>query len=174
MERIGKIRKYMEENNLDGVFYTSPENVFYMSGFSGYGDGTLIITQKDLLILTDFRYNQQVIEECPDYCHIDQNSENMVVTAELIRKLGLKRVGFENETISYAWFTELSNASPDVTYVGIGGITETFRIVKNEYELTCIEKACEISSLAFAEMYDEVKVGMTEREAAARSRRHSI
>ena len=38
---------------------------------------------------------------------------------------------------------------------------------KNEWELSCIEKACEIAELAFNDLLPEIKEGMTETEVAA-------
>ena len=167
IKRIAKVRDFMDEKALDAVFYTSQENVFYLSGFTGYGDATLLITKKEQFILTDFRYNEQVIVECPDYEHVNMRSDSMPATADLMLSKGLRSVGFEDETILYTWVKSLAEEAPNIKFTGIGNFTEGLRIVKSEDELAKIEEACRISSVAFAETYEAVKPGMTEIEAAA-------
>ena len=42
-KRIEQLREMMKEKYIFGVYVTSPENVFYLSGFTGFGDARLLI-----------------------------------------------------------------------------------------------------------------------------------
>ena len=131
-KRIEKAREYMDKRSLSGILFTSPENVFYMSGFTGYGDADLLITKDKQYILTDFRYNEQVKVECPEYVQINQNSENMKATGALLLENGLARVGYENRTVLFSAMEELKKSSKGVRLVKIDDFTEGLRIVKSE------------------------------------------
>ena len=60
--RLKAARKIMDLSHLDGVLFSSLENIRYFCGFTG-SDGTLVITQKDSFFLTDSRYWTQSEEE---------------------------------------------------------------------------------------------------------------
>ncbi|MEI6125561.1 MAG: aminopeptidase P family N-terminal domain-containing protein, partial [Pseudomonadota bacterium] len=51
---------------LDGLLITSPENVRYLSGFSGT-EGTLLLTRKEGFFLTDGRYTTQAREQISNF-----------------------------------------------------------------------------------------------------------
>ena len=53
-ERLKSVRKILQLNHLDGVLFSSLENIRYLCGFTG-SDGALVITQKESFFLTDSR-----------------------------------------------------------------------------------------------------------------------
>ena len=66
-KRIYKLREALQGISADAVIVNNPDNVFYLSGFTGYGDGVLLITMTEAFLLTDSRYEIQAQEECPLY-----------------------------------------------------------------------------------------------------------
>ena len=56
--RLQKLRQKLAEKELDGIFISEPENRYYLSGFNGSA-GFLLITAKDTILATDFRYIEQ-------------------------------------------------------------------------------------------------------------------
>ena len=65
--RVKKIQNYMLEHKLDGFIIGSEANRMYLSGFTG-SNAMLLITLEDTpIIATDFRYLEQVANQCPDF-----------------------------------------------------------------------------------------------------------
>ena len=66
MERLTKLREYMEKENLDGFYVAKPANVRCISGYTGE-DSFLFITKANQYFITDARYTEQASYECPEY-----------------------------------------------------------------------------------------------------------
>ena len=65
-DRLAKLRPELVKNKVDAIMVSEPKNRFYLSGFNG-SDGYLLITAKETIIATDFRYVEQVKRQSPDY-----------------------------------------------------------------------------------------------------------
>ena len=50
--------------------------------------------------------------------------------------------------------------------VETNNILENIREIKDDFEIECIEKACNITDSCFLHLQDFIKVGMTEKEVA--------
>ena len=48
--------------HLDGLLLTGLPNIRYLTGFSG-SSALLVVTPRDVLLITDFRYKTQVVDE---------------------------------------------------------------------------------------------------------------
>ena len=75
MERIEKIISALNERGLDGILITSPYNRRYASNFTGTA-GSVLISQKKSVFITDFRYVEQAAKQCTGY-EIVQQKESM-------------------------------------------------------------------------------------------------
>ena len=62
--RLAKAKDLLRREGLDGLLVQSPANRRYLSGFTGTA-GSLLITEGESIILTDFRYTRQAKEQCP-------------------------------------------------------------------------------------------------------------
>jgi Xaa-Pro aminopeptidase len=99
--RLEKLRKVLQEQGLDGILITRPENQRYLSGFTG-GEAALLITQKDALLLTDFRYYEQVAEEAPDFELVKVERKLPLVLKETLHQHGVQTLGFESTHLDVA------------------------------------------------------------------------
>ncbi len=54
MNKLEQIREYMNRNEIDGVLLISPENVRWLSGFSG-DSAQILVTQNHQYFITDCR-----------------------------------------------------------------------------------------------------------------------
>ena len=63
--RINKLRNILRREKLDAILISNPQNIRYISGFSGT-DSYCLLTLHDSFIVTDFRYDEQAREESPD------------------------------------------------------------------------------------------------------------
>ena len=101
INRISAARGMMKDKGLEALYVTSAENVFYLSGFTGFGDARLYITPNEAYIITDSRYTVQSAHECPDYVLISGNAESPDTLDGVLPRDRNIRVGFEDEKISY-------------------------------------------------------------------------
>ena len=83
---------------LDGVFITSPENVRYLTGFSGT-EGSLLLLKDQGFFLTDGRYTVQAGEQVKDFRTIIFN-EKWKTLAWLINKYKVKSIGYESKNLT--------------------------------------------------------------------------
>src|SRR5437016_13151726 len=86
----------LREENLDALLITNPLNVSYLTNFSGESS-YLILARDGELLVSDFRFVEQLAEECPDVpTHIRPPSQTVTqAAADVISKLGYRSVGFE-------------------------------------------------------------------------------
>ena len=166
-KRIERLREMMKEKYIFGVYVTSPENVFYLSGFTGFGDARLLIGRTNAWLITDSRYTVQAAEECPEYTLVTANAENIATLEELLRKEMICTLGFENERIAYRDYKALKERYDFVQLAELDGYFTELRDVKEEDELFCIEKACQIACRSLYEVLDDIRPGTAESEIAA-------
>ena len=158
-------QKIMDSSRLDGIFFSSLENIRYLCGFTG-SDGALVLTQRESLFLTDSRYWTQAEEEVKD-SQIIHYKKKMEGIASLLLDLKLNHIGFES--------TSLLSQPINSFWKGWLNVTTSFRLrtrlknlraVKDAQELALIRRAIDISSNAFLSLLKILKEGVLEREVA--------
>lgn len=163
-KRINRLREKMSEEGIQSFLITSPYNLRYLTNFTGT-TGWALITQNKAYFITDFRYTEQAAKQCVGYEIVKNVDPLPVEVARLINGLDLKNVAFEEEHVSYALYLTLEELI-DSELIGIAGMIEELREVKDEEEIATIKKACEIADAAFAHIREFITPGKTEIEVA--------
>ena len=86
--RLHRLRETLEDEELDGILISTPENRRYVSGFAGTA-GYLLVSQSDAVLATDFRYVEQAERQAPEF-RIERISEPGWLPG-LAREAGAKR-----------------------------------------------------------------------------------
>jgi Xaa-Pro aminopeptidase len=167
--RPEKLRRSLTEKEFDGILISQPENRYYLSGFTGSA-GYLLITQKDAVLATDFRYVEQVKRQSPDY-RLHQITGSLAAWFPgLTADLGVKRLGFEAGDMTYSLYRQftdtLKKAGSGVKLVAAEGMVETLREIKEPEEIELIARAVEMTDKAFEYIEATIRPGMTEKEVA--------
>lgn len=150
----------LSERKLDAVILSKPENIRYLTGYTG-DTGVYVQNRDRQYLLTDFRYAEQA-EQQAKTCEIITVKHSY---PEVVRDLVNGTVGFEGSVLTWAegeGFRKECGASVDVS-----GWVEELRKIKSEQERQMIQKASEISQEAFWQLLEQIHPGMTEREIAA-------
>ncbi len=155
------IRDILKSKRLDAIIITSPENLYYFSGFTG-GEGFLVFTPERKYIIVDGRYTIQAKEQTENF----EVVEYKILPYKIIADMGFDKIGFEDKTISYNSFKMMSRAMPAVTSIGISQELDEYRKVKGEEECKNIRRAEQIGDMAFEHILHFIKPGITEREIA--------
>ena len=107
-ERIRKLRGSLSDNSIDAVFISQPDNRYYLSGFRGSA-GYLVINDKKAVLATDFRYVEQALKQAPDYEILRIANSLSDWFPGLLKDMGIRRLGFEAEFISFDMHQKLHN-----------------------------------------------------------------
>lgn len=163
--RLDAIRALMAEHQLDAVVVTKYVNLHYFSGFRG-DDTTLVITKDQALLITDNRYTEQAAQQAALFEVVEQQDGLLKKTAECLKKLGVKKAGFEGNALIYADFVVLTKLLDGVDFSTAVEL-DALRQIKDEEEIGHIRKACRIADIAFEDILNYVRPGMTEVQVAA-------
>lgn len=165
-ERCQKVQALLKQEELDALLVTSGANRYYLSGFRGSA-GTLLVTRDQVFLLTDGRYVDQAKEQAP-YCRVlHQGSDWYGTLNQLVKDLGVQKLAFEQEHVSYDEYLRWSEKIEVTALVGKRNFVETFREIKDSRELAAMKKAAAIADKAFQELLSVLRPGLTETEVAA-------
>jgi Xaa-Pro aminopeptidase len=163
--RLKKLREALKEQELDAMLITRPENQRYLSGFTG-GEGALLITPERAMLLTDFRYFEQVEEEAPDFELVRAQKKASPALKSCLKELGVNSLGFESTHMPYSMYQEWRKATRGTKWVPTKEIVENIRLIKDEQEVAKIREAVTIADAACDYIRQFIKKGMTEKEVA--------
>lgn len=162
--KIKKVYELMDKEGLDALLIDSPENRYYLTGFTGTA-GRVLLTGKGAYFITDFRYVEQAKKQTEGYEIVELSSNFEKGLNELLKKDGVKRLGFESKAISHEQFLKY-NEVLEVELQKTTDLIEGLRVIKGPEEIEKIKKAVEITDAAFAHILGIIKPGVTEREIA--------
>ena len=171
-ERVEGLVAQFNDQELDGVLISAPENRRYLSGFSGSA-GYLLITKAKAVLVTDSRYTEQATNQSP-YFDGRQVRSGWGWLIDELKDSGVKKVGFESQDMTVASYNNLidaikgDSALGDVSFVPAPGLAENQRIIKDHEELQMLQLAIDAADKAMDQVTPVITPGMTEKEVAWR------
>ena len=142
--------------------YTSCEFMMrYLIGFAAE-NGCVVVDKTGSTLYTDMRYTEAAEKM---FAGTDVTVAMHKRDEVLARLAAYKSVGISFNQTMHVEYLALEKAG--ITLVNVDDAFNTAMMVKNEWELDNIAKACEIAEDAFNELLPEIKEGMTEMEVAA-------
>ena len=138
---------------------TSPENMRYISGFTG--EGAVFLFEDEKIIFTDGRYTIQAEHEAPDFKIITTNHY-----LDEIKKFRVKKIYIEQDKISLSELARMRATLPLVRWDDLDQELKQMRIIKTAEEIESIAHAADIANRGFEHIKDYIKAGMSEKEAA--------
>ena len=169
-ERVEGLVSQFQENELDGVLISAPDNRRYLSGFSGSA-GYLFITNTNAVLVTDSRYTEQATNQSPDF-DVKQVRGGWGWLTDEMKSSGVKKLGFESQDMSVSAYNSLIEAIKgdsslgDVSMIPAPGLVENQRIIKDKEELSTLQLAIDAADQAMDQVCPLITPGMTEREVA--------
>ncbi len=167
--RIANVIDALTSHHLDALLVTGRANIQYLTGFSG-SSGLLLVTTRELVLITDFRYDTQVKEEVGDLARIciDRLSLWKTLWDELTALPRLAVIGFESALVTHRDFERFLEVNeggrwqwrPEVN------IIEALRASKDPGEVALIEEAAGVATRALSETLEQVRAGLTELQIA--------
>ena len=164
-QKMQWLRNQMLSLNLQGIIISNPTNIKYLTGIKA--EGTLLVTRKENIFITDGRYVEDVhstltlfdeiiVYDVKDISAYDY--ENFFMFCE--------NVGFEEHYVTYADYKDFIRKYKINNFVETEYMIEKQRMIKDEEELKNIREACEITDQCFSYILSYIKPGMTEKQIA--------
>lgn len=164
-ERVNRLRGLLASKGVDAFLITRPENRLYLTGFTGTS-GAVVVTRNEILLITDFRYDEQAKAEAP-LCRVVMAAGPLVeALSGLNGDLSLNSLGCEGDFITHLQFCELRDKLPGSAVVPLSGLVEELRAVKDHVEINKISDAVRLSDQAFRHILQFIRVGVSEMDLA--------
>ncbi len=165
--RLAALRDALGKADLDALLITSLPNVRYLTGFSG-SNAILLVSARECLLLTDFRYATQVEAEVGRSAtiRIEPTSLWNGVWPSLSAMAGVERVGFESAHLLHKDFTRLLEQGTRWQWRPAVDVVEALREVKDDGEVAAIVRAVGMAERALAQTLAALRPGLTETAVA--------
>lgn len=153
----------MNENKTDAMLIHSPANRLWFTKFAST-EGYLLVTKNKTILFLDGRYildGKQSAQNIDEF--IEFGSIYNLLT-QTIKQENIKTLGIESE------FTTCKQLLILQQYLNVDLLpidTSEVRAIKDEQEIANIEKACDISDIAFENVLKVIKPGMSEKQIEA-------
>ena len=164
MEKLEKLRAAIEIQGLDGILITSPYNRRYVSNFTGTA-GVVLISLDKAIFITDFRYVVQASKQCEGYDIVQQKNSIPEEIASQTAALGIKKLGFEQDYVTYSTFKEFESVI-QAELIPVSGVIEKLRLIKTDAEIKILKEAAEIADSAFTHILQFIHPGVSELEVS--------
>ena len=151
----------------DALLLTSRYSRHYGAEFD-IAEGVAVVSPKGCLYFTDSRYIESAQNNIKGFEVLEVNRENPYRKRinDAIEAFGIKKLGFEEGYMTLSEFRSYEE-NLQAELVPMGEKIDSFRSVKEPWELDRMRKAQEITDRAFTEVLTRIKVGMTEKELQA-------
>ena len=155
------------DGEVDGLLLTSRYSRLYSAEYD-IAEGVAIVTKKGCRYFTDSRYIEAAEKGLNGYEALLVDRENpyhdRINTA--ISDFGVTKLGYEEDYLTVAEY-QYYELSLNTQLVPMNKEIHKFRQVKEEWELSYMRKAQEITDQAFSEILGRIRAGMTEKELQA-------
>ncbi|GAA0457999.1 Xaa-Pro peptidase family protein [Alkalibacillus silvisoli] len=164
MEKINRLREKLKNHDLDAMLITSGQNRRYMTGFTGTA-GVVLLTHEKAIFITDFRYTVQAEDQVEGYEIVEHKGPIHQEVSDQVEKLGVKRLGFEKEHVTYQTFETYEKALK-CEFIPVSSLVEQLRLVKTDAEIKILKEAAKIADAAFEHIQTVIKPGVKEIEVS--------
>lgn len=172
MSKIQTISNYLKEQSIDAAFITTPDNVFYVSGFKSdpherllgvmiFQDAEpfLICPKMEVPDAKSAGWSHEVVG------HEDtDNAWELLHQAAEARGLSLQNIAIEKSHLTVERLEALNAFFPATKFVGFDDQLNNMRLVKSEEELENLRQAAALADYAIEVGCSEVAEGKTELE----------
>ena len=164
-ERIGS-------RDVTGLLVTSLPNIRYLTGFTG-SSAALLITSSGAILATDGRYDEQAQVECPGLpVLIERPCAPALLNAHRLSDGPDGTVIVEADHVTWAemrqWGVLVDDSCVAAGFVGLQGLVEALREVKDDGEIARVERACRIADEAWERLLPTIQIGDPEIDLARR------
>lgn len=165
MTRIERLQRRLPKLYIDAFLVTNHENILYLTGFNLMaGDGYLLVTANDAIIVTDDRYQLALEEFDSDEVVATITRDYYGALNKICQALKVTVLGYE-DTVSYRLYDVLDEVMV-ADIVPFTNLIEKMRMIKDSGELAKLQRAADLQAQGYQYVLEQVHPGMTERQLA--------
>ena len=165
------VLKTVLKNDDEGLFITNQKNIGYLCGFFN-SEGVMLVSTEKTFLFVDFRYIEAAKKKascCEVICFSKLGTDLLKVSKEN----SVNKLFFEASDITVARFNSYKSLFDENKIECDSSSTldkaiSNLRIIKDETEIEKIQKAQQITEIAYNEILNYLKPGVSEMEIAAR------
>jgi Xaa-Pro aminopeptidase len=166
-KRLTAFRKPMKKRGANAFLLTNPVDYFYLTGFTG-DESAVMITARDVLIISDRRFEEQLKHECPwARTYMRRGALNAEI-AKACKDANVKKLGVQASRLSISDHQEIQKLAKGIKTIPDGEALAAMRRFKDTTEIATMNKALRVAETAFRTLRETIKPGQTEIEIAAR------
>ncbi len=165
-KRISHIAQSL--NSADAALVSSDISVTYLTGFE-HSEGYVLIGKDSSYFLVDFRY-AEAAQNLVKHMEVVVFSVAFDTINELLASMNAKSVIVEAGAVTLSSYKTLCEKL-NVQVIDSDELSKTItelRLIKSPEEVIKLRKAQQIAEAAYTELLNDVRVGITEKEIAAR------
>ncbi len=157
--KIEELRRLLKKRNLEAFLFSSPPNVFYLTGFKST-HAYAVVTLKSLYLLTDGRYYEKAKRQLKSWevILIKENTFKTVRTLLVSQKI--RCAGYESDRVSCEFRKKLKG----VKWIDFPAFLENLRAIKTAEEIEIIKEGCKKTDEVYKKLLNKINPGMEERE----------
>ena len=166
VDRLHALRTEIRRQHADAALISDPHDQYYLTGFTGE-DGAVLVTRRQVWLLTDGRFTEQA-RESPWARAFIRKVSLAKATGRLATRLHVKTLLVQPEVMTLQAASEPRKHLPKAAkIVRAGGVVRKMRLTKSPDEVDAIRAAIRVGEEAFEVLRRRIKPGMTEAEVAA-------
>ncbi len=149
--RRDNLRRNLADDGVDCFLVSNPVNVTYLTNFGGESS-CLAVTRDRAVLVSDFRFVEQIQEECPGLeAYIRPATQTLhAAVAHVLGLLGARAVAFESTHLTVADLETYRELCKAVEWKGVRDRVEQLRAVKDDSEIAALRGAIAVAEKAFA------------------------
>jgi Xaa-Pro aminopeptidase len=166
-QRLAALVEALDQAHLDALLVTGLANVRYLTGFSGTS-ALLLVSARETLFVTDFRYDTQAAEEVGSLARISVQGQSLWagLWQSLGEQSGVRVVGFESAQLLHRDFQRLLEAGARWQWRPTVDLVERLRERKDDGEVASLTRAARMATDALERLLPQVRPGLSELQVA--------
>ena len=161
------MQRRLEEKKLSALVSTNPASWYYLTGFTGEA-GVLLVSKTRSVLVTDGRFVQQAQEETRGVQVVKQQPSLMGSVGQLVKSLGLRKIGFDGGQLTVSQFQALRQAAGrQAQWINAEGQIEALRQRKDGDEIEQMRAAAQLAVDVMHGALHLLKPGVSEIEVGA-------
>lgn len=178
-DRLARVRKEMETQELDALLCMTPEDLYWLTGYRSMGFfafQVLVVTHDKEPVMISRKLEEMIFFNnawCNTYRAYYDYEDPVVFTVDVLQDLGLNKAGkrfgvpMNSEDLSALSMKNLEKLLPNTKFVDTTMLVTKMRWIKSSAELEYMMKAAEFTRMAVYAATDVAKEGATENDIAA-------
>jgi len=172
LAKLQQLQSYLQEQNIDAAFVTTPDNVFYFSGFKSNPHerllGVMVFKEAEPFLICPKMEVPDAISAGWNYeavGHLDtDNAWEVLANAIKSRGVDLSSIAIEKSHLTVERLEALQQFYPQANFVRLDHKINDLRVIKDQAELEKMREAAHLADFAIEVGCKEIAEGKTEME----------